>query len=155
AGAILPRSALAMLLPWDFSPTVLVTIALALTLYLAGVKRAEPPAPVSRRFAFYFGLFLLYCALQTSWDYYASHMFFVHRLQHFILHDVGPALLAASAPAAQLARGLPRRLGRRVTQMMDRLRPVARMIFDPWTATAVYIASLIVWIWPPLHFDAM
>ncbi|HWF99668.1 MAG TPA: cytochrome c oxidase assembly protein [Steroidobacteraceae bacterium] len=151
----MPRSALAMLLPWDFSPTVLVTIALALTLYLAGVKRAEPPAPVSRHFAFYFGLFLLYCALQTSWDYYASHMFFVHRLQHFILHDVGPALLAASAPAAALASGLPRWLGERVARAKARLHPLGRVIFDPWTATALYIASLVIWIWPSLHFDVM
>jgi len=144
-----------LLLPWEFSPTVLVTIALAATLYTIGSTRKVPSVSRSHRVAFYLGLLLIYCALQTSWDYYASHMFFVHRTQHFVLHDVGPALLAASAPAAQLARGLPRRLGRRVTQMMDRLRPVARMIFDPWTATAVYIASLIVWIWPPLHFDAM
>lgn len=29
------------------------------------------------------------------------------------------------------------------------------MILDPWTATAMYIASLIVWIWPPVHFYVM
>ncbi len=151
----MPPSAVAWFLPWEFSPTVLVTIALALTLYTVGTRRAEPPAPACRRIAFYAGLFLIYCALQTSWDYYASHMFFVHRLQHFILHDVGPALLAASAPGAALANGLPRRLRQGVARAIARLRPVTRVIFDPWTATALYVASLIIWIWPSLHFDVM
>ncbi|MGH3410061.1 MAG: cytochrome c oxidase assembly protein [Streptosporangiaceae bacterium] len=151
----MPRSALALFLPWDFSPTVLLTIALAFTLYTVGATRTQPPAPLPRRIAFYAGLFLLYCALQTSWDYYASHMFFVHRLQHLILHDVGPALLAASAPAAALSSGLPRWLRQRVTRAIARLHPVARVIFDPWTATALYVASLIIWIWPPWHFDVM
>lgn len=151
----MPPSAMTLLLPWELSPTVLVTIALAVTIYAVGCARAVSPVSSGRCVTFYLGLLLIYCALQTRWDYYASHMFFVHRLQHFVLHDIGPALLAASAPAAELARGLPQQLGRRVMQLTTRLRPVSRMIFDPWTATAMYIASLIVWIWPPLHFYAM
>lgn len=151
----MPLSAVALLLPWEFSPTVFVTIALAITLYTFGCARAAPAVSLPRRIAFYLGLTLIYCALQTTWDYYASHMFFVHRLQHFVLHDVGPALLAASAPAAELAQGLPQWLGRRVTRMAGKLRPVTRMIFDPWTATAMYIASLVLWIWSPMHFYAM
>ena len=142
----MPPSAAALLLPWDFSPTVLVTIALAVTLYTVGSERAVLPISGLRRVAFYLGLTLIYCALQTRWDYYAGHMFFVHRTQHFVLHDIGPALLAASAPAAVLATGLPGWLARRVTQMTARLRPIAHMAFDPWTATAMYIASLIIWI---------
>jgi putative membrane protein len=148
-------SAVALLLPWEFSPTVLVTTALTLTLYTVGSARTAPAVSRPRRIAFYVGLFLIYCALQTSWDYYASHMFFVHRLQHFVLHDVGPMLLAASAPAAELAAGLPLWVGQRVARMTTRMRPVIHVIFDPWTATAMYIASLIIWIWPPVHFDVM
>jgi putative membrane protein len=91
--------------------------------------------------AFYLGVSLIYCTLQTKWDCYAGHMFFVHRLQHLILHDVGPAMLAASAPAAELGRGLPQWLSQRVPQVAIRLRPAARMIFDPWTATGMYIAT--------------
>ncbi len=148
-------SAAALLLPWEFSPTVLVTTALTLTLYTVGSARTTPAVSRPRRIAFYVGLFLIYCALQTSWDYYASHMFFVHRLQHFVLHDVGPMLLAASAPAAELAAGFPLWVGQRVARMTTRMRPVIHVIFDPWTATAMYIASLIIWIWPPVHFDVM
>lgn len=154
----MPASAAALLFPWDFSPTVLVTVALAVTLYAVGSARAVSPVSGARRIAFYLGLTLIYCALQTRWDYYAGHMFFVHRTQHFVLHDIGPALLAASAPAAAIAMGLPGWLAQWVTQMTARLpglRSIAHMAFDPWTATAMYIASLIIWIWPPVHFYAM
>ena len=149
------ENATALLRPWEFSPTVVATIALAVVLYIVGCAQAEHPPAYPRRLAFYLGLSLIYAALQTGWDYYSGHMFFVHRLQHFVLHDVGPALIAAAAPAAELARGLPRRLAQRLARMAARLRPLARALLDPWTATAMYIASLIVWIWPPIHFDVM
>ncbi len=151
----MPLSGLALILPWEFSPVVLATVVIVVTLYARGASRAAGPIARSRHLMFYLGILLIYCALQTSWDYYASHMFFVHRLQHFVLHDVGPALLAASAPAGELMRGLPRWMGRHTATMAVRLRPVARVIFDPWTATALYVASLIVWIWPSVHFDVM
>lgn len=151
----MPPSGLSLLLPWEFSPTVLGTIALAALLYLRGCARAAPPVFRPRCIAFLLGLLLIYCALQTSWDYYASHMFFVHRLQHFVLHDIGPALLAGSAPGALLAQGLPARGRKTLVRVMARLHPVERLIFDPWTATALYVASLLLWIWPSIHFDVM
>lgn len=151
----MPPSGLSLFLPWEFSPTVLVTIVLAAVLYGRGLQQMAPAVSRSRIAAFYLGLVLIYCALQTSWDYYASHMFFVHRLQHFVLHDVGPALLAGSAPGAVLASGLPAWLGNGTAQLRAQLGPLMRMIFEPWTATALYIASLIVWIWPSIHFYVM
>jgi putative membrane protein len=143
------------LLPWDFSPTVLTVVALAATLYSRGVGRVEPVIPIGRRLTFYAGLALVYAALQTRWDYYAGHMFFVHRLQHFALHDVGPFLLAASAPAAALVLGTPAALRRRLRILRRPLSIGARIVLDPWTATAMFVASLCFWVWPPVHFDAM
>jgi putative membrane protein len=148
-------SLIALFLPWELSPVVLATIALVLATYNVGAARMAPGVSGSRRVAFHLGLLLIYGALQTSWDYYASHMFFVHRLQHFVLHDIGPALLAASAPTAVLSKGLPAWLGERLAWANRRLGPAARLVFDPWTATAMYVASLLVWIWPPIHFQVM
>ncbi len=147
-------SALEFALPWDFSPTALVTTALAAALFARGVRRTPPGTPPARPIAFYSGLALIYCALQTRWDFYAGHMFFVHRLQHFALHDVGPFLLALSAPGPVLACGAPAAV-RRLRALRAAFRLPARIIFDPWTATALFIASLCVWVWPPVHFDAM
>lgn len=151
----MPPSGLSLILPWELSPTVLGTIAIVAALYVRGCARITPPVPRSRRIAFSLGLLLIYCALQTSWDYYASHMFFVHRLQHFVLHDIGPALLAGSAPAELLAKGSPSGLAARLVGVRARLRPLGRVVFDPWTATTLSVASLLLWIWPSMHFDVM
>ena len=148
-------SLLYQLLPWEVSPTVLVTVAVVATLYVRGAGRTEPATPTGRRIAFGSGLLLIYAALQTHWDYYASHMFYVHRLQHLVLHDVGPALLMGAAPGAALARGLPASLRRRLGGLQRALRGPARLLLDPWTATAMYVASLLLWLSPAVHFDAM
>ncbi|MHB8535663.1 MAG: cytochrome c oxidase assembly protein [Sulfuricaulis sp.] len=150
-----PTSALAFLLPWHFSLTVLMVLVVAAALFTRGARNVASPVQVSRRFAFYLGLALVYAALQTKWDYYAGHMFFVHRLQHFVLQDVGPFLLAFSAPGAALASGVPAPVRARLRGARTALRPLARFIFDPWTATAMFVASLCFWLWPPVHFDAM
>lgn len=53
------------LLPWSFSPTALVAIGGAATLFTVGATRAPSRTPAGRRVAFYVGLALIYCALQT------------------------------------------------------------------------------------------
>jgi putative membrane protein len=144
-----------LLLPWQPSPTVLVTVAVVAILYARGVRRTDPATSQGRRLAFGLGLLLIYAALQTRWDYYASHMFFVHRIQHLVLHDLGPALLAGAAPGAALVGGLPARVRGRLAALKVVLRGPTSLLLDPWTATAMSIASLLLWLWPPVQFDAM
>lgn len=148
-------SSLDLVLPWQWSPTVLVAMALAAGLYGRGMNRALPTVSYPRRLAFFSGLALLYAALQTSVEYFASHMFFVLQLQHFVLHDLAPALLAASAPGAALARGLPRRLQAFLPPAARMMRGPARLLRDPIAATAIYFVTLLIWFLPPLAFDAM
>lgn len=126
-----------LFLPWQFSPTVLAAIVLAAALYSRRSTRASPPVPPARRLAFYLGLVVIYCALQTSWDYYASHMIFVLQLQHFALHDLAPVLLVWAAP-----RGLS-------------ARPLPRLLLNPIIVALTYVAALLIWLWPPLTFDVM
>jgi putative membrane protein len=146
---------LAQLLPWDFSPTTLVTVVLAALLFAHGARRLEQPVRTGQWIAFYLGLTLIYAALQTHWDYYAEHMFFIHRLQHFALHDVGPFLLAFSAPGAVLAAGIPGKLRQWLVQHTRWLHPLRHLVFDPVTATLVFTGSLVLWVWPSIHFDVM
>jgi len=148
-------SLLFLLLPWELSPTVLISVALVAILYVRGAPRTDPPTSPGRRFVFGLGLLLVYAALQTRWDYYASHMFFVHRIQHLVLHDVGPALLVATGPGAALACGLPAAVRRRLGAVKSMLRVPAHLLLDPFTATIMYIASLLLWLWPSVHFDVM
>ena len=125
------RSGLDFLLPWNFSPTVLVVVVVAATLFTGGARNSAPPTLVRRRLAFYLGLALIYAALQTKWDYYAGHMFFVHRLQHFVLQDVGPFLLAFSAPGSALASGVPTPVRARLRGALSAFGPLARVISTP------------------------
>ncbi|HEY2035971.1 MAG TPA: cytochrome c oxidase assembly protein [Steroidobacteraceae bacterium] len=144
---------LALLRPWAFSPTVLLTTGLAVTLYVRGAGTV--PIPYPRRIAYFAGVGLLYAALQTSWDYYASHMFFVLQLQHFVLHDLGPALLAAAAPGATLLGGLPRWARPRLQTAARALHAPANALLDARVATALYIVSQLVWLLPPIFFEVM
>src|SRR5690348_9617016 len=122
---------LSQLLPWEVSPTVIVSVAVVAVLYARGAGRTSPATTAGRRIAFAVGLFLIYAALQTRWDYYAGHMFFVHRLQHLVLHDVGPALIMGAAPGAALACGLPAPLRRRLGAMQAALSGPARFVLEP------------------------
>lgn len=156
------------LLPWQFSPAVAGGVILAAALYGRGSRRLG--LSVGRRIAFHLGLLVIYCALQTAWEYYASHMIFVLQLQHFALHDLAPVLLAWAAPHAALARGLPRfpcssrfpRLSHltclihmRVASLRGTVRAAVRPLLNPTVAVMTYVAALLVWLWPPLAFDVM
>lgn len=148
-------SAIGLILPWEFSPTVLLAVALAAVLYARGAARASPRPALAHGGAFFAGLALIYAALQTSWDYYASHMFALLQLQHFALHDLAPALLMGAAPGAVLLRGLPLPARQWLGRRPDFLRRPLRLLLDPRVATILYAGSLLVWLWPPITFDAM
>ena len=59
-------SAIGLILPWEFSPTVLLAVALAALLYVRGAAGASPRPALAHRCAFFAGLGLIYAALQTS-----------------------------------------------------------------------------------------
>lgn len=117
-----------LLLPWEFSPTVLFTATLSVALYLRGVTCTTLRGHYLQHLAYFAGVGVTYSALQTVLNYYASHMFFVLQLQHFLLHDLGPALLAAAAPGETLVCGLPRRLRARLQEALRALRTRAPII---------------------------
>lgn len=119
------------LLPWQFSPTVVTAITVAAALYGYGSSRTSPPVPGGRRTAFYVGLLVVYCALQTGWEYYASHMIFVLQLQHFALHDLAPVLLAWAVPRAALAAGLPDHAYVRAIRVNRAMRVLVRLLLSP------------------------
>ncbi len=142
--------------PWESSPTVLVAFAVFGVLYLRGsLTRSTSTA---RQLAFWAGFGLLYAALHTRLDYYSEHEFFVHRLQHLVLHHLGPFFIALSHPGTALRTGLS--LGWRIRL----LRPIERswvmrwllaFLLNPVIAAFVFVGLIFFWLWPPIHFDAM
>ena len=93
------------LMPWEFSPTLVIFFLVAAFLFGRGccihrVSRA-------RQFLFWAGLALLYLSLHTRLDYYAERMFFIHRAQHLVLHHLGPLLLMGAFPGSVMRAALP------------------------------------------------
>lgn len=148
---------LAFLLPYEPSPTVIAVCGLTALAFLRGQARGAGVG-AARAAAFWVGLGLIYVALQTQYDYYALHMFFLHRLQHLALHHVGPFLIVLSAPGATLLAGAPKSFRRFVVAPLARsraLQAVYRGVQQPAVAGFVFVGLIYFWLIPPLHFIAM
>src|SRR5690554_722634 len=95
------------LVPWEFSPTLVLAFIVGAGLFLRG--RRVHRVSVTRQAFFWVGLVLLYLSLHTRVDYYAERMFFIHRIQHLVLHHLGPLLIMGAYPGQVLRAGLPLR----------------------------------------------
>lgn len=146
--------------PWEFSPTVLVVTLTTTTVYLRGLwvgRSAGISANLWRCAGFLTGVLLIYVSLQTYVDYLSQHMFWVHRLQHLVLHHLGPFLIALAAPDRVLARGTPAWLLRPLRALFKAapIRLTYRLIQNPVIACVLFVGLIYVWLTPAIHFDAM
>lgn len=147
--------------PYIVSPLTLIGFAVVLALYLRGLvlaRRQRRRIGILRPVGFLLGLVLCYGVMQTRFDYFAQYMFFMHRLQHLVLHHLGPFLIALAAPWTVLGLGLP--AGPRERW----LKPLWR---HPWTqglygfvqhpviAPVLFVGLIFFWLMPSIHFDAM
>jgi putative membrane protein len=155
------QSVLDFLSPWEFSPTVLILCAGSALVYLRGLGRAGEVGAspgLWRSLAFLVGLATIYAFLQTRLDYLSQHMFWVHRLQHLVLHHAGPFLIALSAPLETLDRGLPRWLARGLFVPLWRnpvTQAVYRLVQHPVISPLLFTGLIAFWLIPSIHFKAM
>ena len=133
--------------PWEPSPTVVIAVLVAGMLFARGARHAR--VSISRRIAFWFGLIALYVALHTRLDYFFEHEFFMHRMQHPVLHHLGPFLIALSYPGAALRAGVPFAWRQRWLRPAAQTR-AARMFFDivfnPVIAVALFVGLVYFWL---------
>lgn len=137
--------------PWEFSWSVYLATVLSLLWFFRGLKSERVAA--WRMGCFVLGVGLDYAVLQTHVDYYAQHMFFVHRAAHFVLHHLGAFLIALGAAGPAIKAGMPRYL----SPLLD-ARPVrAAMDFmqHPAVAPALFVGLLYFWLIPSLHTRVM
>jgi len=152
---------LTLLSPWEFSPTVLVCTVAAGALFWRGLtvrRRAGRTTGVWRSLSFFVGLALIYIALQTYVDYLSQHMFWVHRLQHLVLHHLGPFLIVLAVPHEVMGCALPTRLRERVLVPLWRSWPVRipyRVVQNPVIASVLFVGLIYFWLRSDVHFDAM
>lgn len=154
-------SILEFLQPWEPSLAIQLLCALAIGLYISGLVRGRRSGHREgfwKPFAFLLGVALLYFVTQTHYDYLSQRMFFIHRIQHLVLHHMGPFLIALSAPAAVLGRGVPavaRRHSGFLRPLWVPVRIAYRTIQQPVIASVLFVGLVYFWLTPSIHFNAM
>lgn len=148
-------SALQLLAPWEPSTVLVLLFVVCAGLYARGQTRLR--VSLARRLAFWCGLILLYLALHTRLDYYAEHEFFVHRLQHLILHHLAPLILMSSYPGSVLRAGLPLAARSALRRLVHRPAVVrcAAILLHPSMISSLFVISVVGWLIPPIQFVAM
>ena len=142
--------------PWEPSPTVVIAVLLAAVLFARGARKAR--VSIARHVSFWFGLTALYVALHTRLDYFFEHEFFMHRLQHLVLHHLGPFFIALSYPGAALRAGIPfswRQRWLKPALEKPSARMALRVLFNPIVAVTLFVGLIYFWLLSPIHFKAM
>jgi len=146
---------LTVFLPWQFHWVEFLATFLILAWFWRGlqiVPRDRQPA-FWRKACFVVGVLSFYVVLQTRVDYYAQHMFFVHRWAHFVLHHAGAFLIALGMSGPLLYAGMPEFLKPLVTA-----RPVQRVLNvlqRPAVAPVLFVGLLYFWLIPAIHTRVM
>jgi putative membrane protein len=142
-------------MPWQFHwPEYLGTV-LTLAWYFRGLKRLPKdlhPA-MWRKISFVAGVASIYIVLQTGVDYYAQHLFFVHRWAHYILHHGGTFAIALGMSGPVLYAGMPEFLHPIVNS-----RPVQKtldFVQTPIMAPFLFVGLLYFWLIPQIHTHVM
>lgn len=142
-------------MPWEFSwPEYLATVV-SLAWFAVGWKRLAPADRPAhwRSVCFVLGVLSDYGVLQTHVDYFAQHLFFVHRWAHFVLHHAGAFLIAMGTAGSAIRAGMPKVL----LPVVD-AKPVRRTIDimqHPMIAPALFVGLLYFWLIPQIHTDVM
>jgi len=142
-------------MPWEFSWPVYLGTVLSLVWFARGWRRVAPAERPSawRAASFVAGILSLYIVLQTHIDYWAQHMFFVHRAAHFVLHHAGASMVAMGMSGSVLRAGMPREL----LPLLD-AKPVRRtvdVLQHPAVAPFLFVGLLYFWLWPAIHTRVM
>lgn len=139
-------------MPWEFSWVTYLATFLTLGWFARGLMRGER-LPAWRIVSFVLGVLIDYAVLQTHLDFYAQHMFFVHRAAHFVLHHLGAFLIALGAAGPAIEAGMPPFLGRLLHTWP--VRRAMDVMQHPAVAPALFVGLLYFWLIPGLHTRAM
>ncbi|WP_028356611.1 cytochrome c oxidase assembly protein [Bordetella petrii] len=146
---------LGWLVPWEFSPTLVAAFVAAIVLFVRGQRVHRVNG--ARQFLFWAGMVLLYLSLHTRVDYYAERMFFIHRIQHLVLHHLGPLLVMAAFPGSVMRAGLPLRWRVRLRDFLRTSagRAVVAVLTNKVFVPALFVFLVLVWLIPSVQFYSM
>lgn len=148
-------AALPAIAPWDFSFSWFFATTFPLWWYWRGLRATELAERPSRwrSAAFLIGMAAIYIVLQTRFEYLAEHMFFLNRLQHVVMHHLGPFFIALAWPWPTILRGMPERV-RRLALAPPVLR-FLHIVRQPLLAAFLFVGLIALWLVPAIHFRAM
>jgi len=146
---------LSWLEPWEVSPTLLVCFVACGVLFVRGQR--VHAVTRARQWLFWVGIVLLYLSLHTMLDYYAERMFFMHRIQHLVLHHLGPLVVMAAYPGQVLRAGLPLPWRRALARFKHTwaARSLIAILTNPIIVPALFIFLVVVWLIPSVQFYSM
>jgi len=146
---------LAWLIPWEFSPTLVAAFAVSGALFVRGARRQRVGA--FRQALFWVAMALLYLSLHTRVDYYAERLFFAHRIQHLVLHHLGPLLLMGAYPGSVMRAGMPLawRVRLRAFLRTGAGRALVATLTNPVFVPALFVFLVVIWLLPPVQFYSM
>jgi len=142
-------------LPWDFSASAYLATTLILFWFFRGLglsSATERPA-IWRCATFLLGIAATYAVLQTRFEYWSQHMFFLNRIQHVVMHHLGPFLMALGGAGGVIKLGMPLRL-RRVAES-GFVAGAIRVLQQPVVAAFLFVGLFYFWLIPVVHFRAM
>lgn len=143
------------LTPWEFSPTLLLMFFVGIVLFVRGTRVHR--VSKTRQAFFWIGLVFLYLSLHTRIDYYAERMFFIHRLQHLVLHHLGPLLIMGAYPGQVLRAGLPMswRLRLRDFRVSTPGRGLVAVLTNKYLVPFLFVVLVIGFLIPTVQFYSM
>jgi len=111
----------------------------------------------TRQWFFWVGMALLYLSLHTMLDYYAERMFFMHRIQHLVLHHLGPLVVMAAYPGQVLRAGLPLSWRCRLSRFEKSRfgQALSAILTNPIIVPALFIFLVVIWLVPSVQFYSM
>lgn len=141
--------------PWDFSWAWYLAASFTAWWYIRGLflSVGDQRPSVWRIVSFGIGMAVIWAVLQTRYEYLAEHMFFLNRIQHLVMHHLGPFLIALAWPGATILRGMPEPVRRALGWRGFAL--ALRIVQQPILAAILFVGLIALWLTPPVHFRAM
>lgn len=143
------------LTPWELSPALLLMFFVGSWAFVRGTRVHKVTA--TRQAFFWIGMVLLYLSMHTRIDYYAERMFFIHRLQHLVLHHLGPLFIMGAYPGQVMRAGLPKswRLRLRDFRVSRPGRIVVAILTNKIFVPVLFVVLVLGFLIPTVQFYSM
>ncbi len=144
------------LIPWDFSLFLICSFALLAILFIRGL-RIRSSVTCSRRIFFWSGIILLYLSMQSRLDYYAERVFFIHRIQHLIIHHAGPFFLMISYPGSVIRSGISLKIRHYLRKLSNSNfgSIITKLLSHRILVPFLFVFLVLVWLIPIVQFYSM